>query len=262
MRIDLLQQSPTRRPSWRLARVIYLLSQRMRPTRADCHYVRAYRRLLLEWEKYRHHEMRRGEVFEEFPDVYQAHQLHYSSDVETRQILEACLLTPESFAAIGKRFGVTPKAIEYYEAIFFNVRDRLSNRNWIRMVIRGNCRRIGAGADDRLSLDQRGYVLRLLAYFGGPLALDAMINGMVPASMPQDDKDVGPWFQDVLSQLVQTTAFTAASTLPLNQRNSMRMIKLAVKSRRRDDTDRIPPTADLAERLMMALQWLPEPDSK
>lgn len=262
MRIDLLQQSPTRQPSWRLARVVHLLSQRIRPTRVDCHYVRAYRRLLLEWEKYRHHEVRRGEVFEEFPDVYQAHQLHYSSDVETRQILEACLLTQESFAEIGKRFGVTPKAIEYFEAIFFNVRDRLSNRNWIRMVILGNCRQFGDGANDRLSLDQRGYALRLLAYFGGPLALDAMINGMVPASMPQDDKDVGPWLQEVLSHLVQTTAVAAASTLSLDQRNSMRLMQLAVKDRRRDDTDRPPPMADLTDRLMMALQWLPKPDSK
>lgn len=254
-----MQHWPMRRPQWRLDRVLQMVRQRpqpSQPTRTDCHYIRVYRWLLLALAAARRNEPRRAQIVQEFPELYQAHRLHYSADVETRQIVEARLLTSESFEEIAVRFGTTPKTIEYYEALFFNVRDRLSSGYWIRKVIRGNCELFGDSGTDSLSVDQRGYVLRLFAYFGGPLVLDAMLSGLLEANTPPRDSDIDSWFDDALNQLVRTTALAAASAFSLNQRNIIPGLQLAMKNRSSKGHTGPHPGADLDQRVDAALEWL------
>jgi hypothetical protein len=61
----------------------------------------------------------------EIPDMHQAHRFHYSPDSTLRQAIEARLLTSETYDETAARFAATPRAIEYIEQVFFNVRDRL-----------------------------------------------------------------------------------------------------------------------------------------
>jgi hypothetical protein len=204
--------------------------QPLRPTGSDDHYIRVFRRVLIELAAAGEDSDRRDAVFRDNPAVCQAHLIHYSADVESRQILEARLLTSESFGEIAARLAMAPAMVEYYEGIFFSVRDRFQNRDWITKVIRGSS--IGGRGikNTRSSSDLRGYVLRLFAYHGGPLALDAVINGMASTTVPQRTKDLEGWFRDVLGQLVRTTATAAASTLEMNQKNMMQTVKLALRA--------------------------------
>lgn len=233
MNPDLHTQSPVRNPSWRLQRVMEMIRHRPRallPRRSDDHNVRVYLRVLLELAAAGEDEDRRDAVFREYPAVCQAHLLHYSADVESRQVIEARLLTSESFAEIAGRMATEPATVAYYERIFFNVRDRFQNSDWIRKVIRGPSIAGRGIKNSQSSSALRGYVLRLFAFHGGPLALDAVINGMLTTTAPQRTKDLEGWFTDALGQMVRITAAAASSTLEMNQANMMQIVKLALRA--------------------------------
>ena len=139
MNLHFIRQSPFRRPQWRLDRVMQMLGHRpqpLRPNQHDDHNIRIYRQVLIELGSPRTTNRAQRDL-SGISGNLPAHLLHYSPDVESRQILEASLLTTKSFAEIADQFATEPRAIEYFEGLFFNVRDRFSNSFWIRQVIRG-----------------------------------------------------------------------------------------------------------------------------
>jgi hypothetical protein len=73
----------------------------------------------------------------ENPEIVLVHELHYSPYSEQRHILEARLLTTESYEEISQRMGTSAKAVSLYADLFFDVRDRLQARDWIMKVILG-----------------------------------------------------------------------------------------------------------------------------
>lgn len=234
MNPDFVRHSPLRSPQWRFERVLHLVRHRPQALKvrwADDHSIRAYRNLLLKMAAARRNEAERDAILTQYADLAPAHAIYYSPDQELRQQLEALLLTEESFADIAVRLGTTEKTIEYFEELFFNVRDRLSNQLWIQKVIRGGFDPVRSVSDSDLASAQRGYLLRLFAHCGGILALDVMIRGFDPHGVPRRPEEVRAWFADVLEQLVRTGAVTAASALPLTQGNALRLIQLALKNR-------------------------------
>jgi len=201
----------------------------LKPRRDDDHNVRVYRHFLLALIAAGDDESRRDAISLEFPHVANAHSLHYSSDILNRQILDARLLTEESSTEIANRFSTDPKAIDYYEQIFFNVRDRLQNVDWIRKVILGPPAARVVRKDGMLTDAERGLVYRTFAYFGGPLALDVVISGIAPQRMPMKGEDIAVWFGEALSQIVQSRAGAAALTLTGKQ-TGMQLVKLGVRA--------------------------------
>jgi hypothetical protein len=163
------------------------------------------------------------------PQVAQAHFLHYAEDIEQRQILEARLLTEETFAEIAARLGVDPMVVEYYEQIFFNIRDRLKNSDWIRKVILGPPAARVAGSDGVMTVEQRGYVYRLFAYCGGPLVLDTIIAGIGSNPPPQSREAVGDWMDESLKIIVRSKTTIAARLLAVDGQNCMQLLKLALR---------------------------------
>jgi hypothetical protein len=231
MNLHTLFPNPFRTPKWRLERVVYLVGHRpdSRPGRHDDHYVRIYWQVLRALAAAGDDRAKREVVFRDYPHVCRAHGLHYSPDLERRQILEARLLTQETIEEIATRFDAAPQVIEYYEQLFFHVRDRLQCSDWIRKVILGPCSIYRRDKKGLTPDEQRGYAYRLFAYFGGPLVLDAAISGLVSATLPQCPDDVHGWFERTQRQIVQIRAAAAAATLHLNQRNMTEMIKLGLR---------------------------------
>ncbi len=150
-------------------------------------------------------------------------------------MLEARLLTNASFAEIAHGFATEPKAIEYFEALFFNVRDRLSNTDWINKVIRGEFGAAQDGGRLELAAEDRGYVLRLFAFYGGPHVLETMIHGMIARPLSPGG-DVGGWLQAVLGDVLSVRSAAAAATLMLRERNAIRLMKLAGRLQRSTPT--------------------------
>ena len=136
------------------------------------------------------------------------------------------MLTCETLEEIDGRFATEPRVIEFYESVFINVRDQLQHRDWVSKVIVSARSSYRANQRGGMTDEQRGYVYRLFAYFGGPLALDAVITGIGPTTTASRMDDVDKWFEDELVQLVRTTAAVAASTLSIHPKNVLRVLKL------------------------------------
>jgi hypothetical protein len=201
-------------------------------------------------------EERQEAVCQQHASVYEAHRFHYSANVARRQELEAHLLTGEPYAAIAKKMAADPKAIEYYSQIFFDVRDRLEASGWIYPIIRHQRRDEqywGYSAADA----ERGYVLRLFAYGGGPHVLDALLESMKFVEKPQHSGDVRQWCDDVFSRLLQTTAAAAAATLDPTDKNKYQLISaaLSLANRKTHQSFDVEPT-DLDARLAGMLSSL------
>ena len=138
---------------------------------------------------------------------------------------EARILTGEPFESIGTRLNVSPKAIEYFEQIFFDVRGRLQFRDFILNEVIGTM----PSAFDRrgeLSTSQMAYLYRSFAYFGGALALDALISSATPTK-PKSDKDLRLWLKDVTGRITAAQAAAAATTLRPTKTNLTQIIKIA-----------------------------------
>lgn len=229
MNPHILIQGPARVPNWRLRHVMQMSRHRpepLRPGRHDDKYIRGYRLMLLAFAAAGGDVAKQTAVFREYPHVWQAHRLHYSPDIEHRQILEARLLTSETLEEIAGRYHTTPEAIDYFEKLFFHVRDRLDNPLWISVMIKGGPSSGRENKNGVMTDQERAYVYRWFAYFGGPLALDAAVNGMV-STIPKHAEDVRNWFDTTLNETVRIGAAAAAVTLRLNQKNMMQLIKLA-----------------------------------
>ena len=175
---DFFKDNPFRRPQWRSERVIAMLTHRprpLRPRRCDDRYMRAYRWFLKHYLAAGDDAVGRQRLVWKCRHVDQAHRLYFAADVERRQILEARLLTAESFAEIAMRFATKAAMIDYFEQLFFNVRDRMDCRDWLIRVIKGPPEDRVPSRDGVLTVGQRGYVYRLFGYYGGPKILDAVV---------------------------------------------------------------------------------------
>jgi hypothetical protein len=155
------KSNPLRPPQWRAERVWRMLEHGpspLKPRRYDDHYVRAYRRFVMSFLAAGGIEPLVAKVLANQPHVYQAYMLHYDPDTERRQILQAWLLTKEPYPAIAKRFAMDEKTVDYYEEIFFNVRDRLDNKDWIAKTIIRQREYLAANRRGVMSEDQRGFL--------------------------------------------------------------------------------------------------------
>jgi hypothetical protein len=230
---------PLRLPHWRLNRVTEMLRHRPRPLRPgwkDDHPIRVYCRMLRELNAAGDDEEKLIAVREELPAVYEAHRYHYSPDYRTRQEIEARLLTRESFAEIASKLGADPKAIEYYASIFFDVRDALDHRDWVSLMIRSRMRYDEESGCSRAQAEH-GYVMRLFAYFGGPLVLDTLMNPFGETKPPENAAEFRAWSEEAVTQIVRAMGTVAAATIEVTCKNTMQLMRLAQRLNRGRKTD-------------------------
>ena len=146
-----------------------------------------------------------------------------------QHILQARLLTTETFAQIAGRLGTNELVIQFYADLFFDVRDRLEARDWIMKVILGPPElRSKFNKDGTLTDAQRGVLYRLFAYRGGPLVLDSLIAGIGNLNRPTRAEDVAEWMDGSLQEIIRTRAVMAARLFEVNSKNAMRLLKLAL----------------------------------
>jgi hypothetical protein len=84
--------------------------------------------------------------------------------------VEARLLAGESFQQIAGKCASNPEVVEVYHAVFFHVQDRLTAIDYIAAIVIGPRRHAGLTAGD---VD---VILKVVAYGGGPLVLDAAVR--------------------------------------------------------------------------------------
>ena len=74
---------------------------------------------------------------------------------------------------------------------------------------------------------ERGYVMRLFGYVGGPLVLDALMNPLGATTPPQNADEIRAWSEEAVTHIVRTMGTSAAVTVEVRCQNSMQLVRLA-----------------------------------
>src|SRR5262245_58981004 len=114
--------NPWRSPQWRYERAMTLLEARQRPRWFDDRPIRICWLFLHDSIDAKGDASKLETASRLYPQAAAVHSLRYSPESERRQILEARLLTSETFEQIAERTGLEPSTVEHYEQVCFNVR--------------------------------------------------------------------------------------------------------------------------------------------
>lgn len=205
MKIDWERYNPFRRPDWRHERVLNMLGRMPTPgrcTKKDDDWVRGLRKFIL---RYQNSEPdKRNQLAYEDPGLYFAYLIfeRTEEDFEVAFMIEARLLARQSKEDIAVELDTIPEAIEWYEKLFFNVKDRLRSHDWIMKhvlvpaVERSSARpEQQSGRPGRKPIAEAFYdaSLKCFAYYGGPIAVDFMLSGFNRGMEPQTRDDLSPW---------------------------------------------------------------------
>jgi hypothetical protein len=112
----------------------------------------------------------RERVGREDPDLDAAFRLHAGGDKLARGIVEARLLAGQGIDATAAACGLTPGAVEAYEALFFRVTDKLDNQWYVLNNGIGQKHFSGPTEDD---VD---VILKRVGFFRGPIMLEQLIR--------------------------------------------------------------------------------------
>jgi hypothetical protein len=127
--------------------------------------------------------------------------------------------------------------IKAYEALFFNVRDRLDAKDFILL---GVVRTTELGDPEK---EEDGQLWKLLGYLGGSHVLEALIDGFPEASWPEQPEDVGGFLPKLAVGSLQQKAAVAALVRPEEDRLRRRLKKPRVKRMRSKATGVLAATA-------------------
>jgi hypothetical protein len=171
------------------------------PVQEAVRYLRAWRACRAEEELQR--------LAREMPDLHGAHQLHLARSFQTWEA-QARLLTEESFAQVAEKCGSDPRVIETYHSTFFHVRDRLHVEGYILFQV------IGPKAHRGLSEADIDVILKMYAYYGGPIVLDRLVDYFKnpPPKVPARPEQLGPDELKLLRDKLLVRASIVLDTLP------------------------------------------------
>jgi hypothetical protein len=247
---DLQRHNPLREPSWRWRRALSLVARgryfsrhRDDPeTGRAVHYLRALARCP--------QGIPSARVVKRYPEIYEAHRLHEDGGT-TRMLVEARLLARQPPDEIARLTGVAGAVIDAYEALHFNIADRLDARDWVLTQAVGRRRSAEGAAPDR------GVVLKSFAYFGGPLALEAVLPYLAGG---KDCLGVNPDLATPEGRREQAVRLAvAAHRLPEDAATGTRLFKIMLllleNGRKRPESST--PAALLVDKLESRLAELP-----
>jgi hypothetical protein len=142
------------------------------------------------------------------PALNEAFAVYHDGSTPTRWELEARILAGESDEVIGRQFSLQPEAVRWYEAIFFNVRDRLQAKSYITNHV---IRLYQQGGNPGVNLET---LWKWYGYWGGSRVLDAIVSNFAALPQPTDSNQVEQYFDEQLKQAIKYRAAVATQAIP------------------------------------------------
>ena len=166
--VDTHPRSPFRKPDWRWLRANLMRRDSIRAGRRDDDWVRRARRIQNALDRTAG-DLDHRHVARTDPPVLAACRLRLG-DERCRWELEARLLAAQNYPAIDSRTGIPAGVVEAYEALFFNVKEKLGCMDWVGAMV------FGPRVFEGLAPDDVELIWKVLAYGLGPVALDALVG--------------------------------------------------------------------------------------
>lgn len=163
-------------------------------------------------------------VLDRFNDIFWAHQL-YTQGGNIRHVVEAHILARSSDNEISRRVGVAPEVVSTYEALFYNVRERLPNRAYIVHCAIQQAHGRGSGT----STDS-ATLWKLYGYFYGPAMVDAIESQFSSPNGWCDNQDkVGDAILDDTISTLKLKAALAAKCVSVTPQNQLALLDIFTK---------------------------------
>ena len=229
--VDLLPANPFRPLDWRWRRAGEALEGRPPLSRRDDRQVRAAtalrRKLLVDPVP----DARLPARLRDYCQAWRLHEARTDPSWEAYMAeLQARLLSGADDDAIGDRLRLAPGAVAAYEALFFPVRGKPTG--WIVHHAIGSSMHTGLRPDDYATL------WRWCGHFGGPVALDFVIDTVVGPTRPRNAGELAAAMRESVRNDLARKAMIAAKTASLNDLTQREMLALfAVLTDRRDVRD-------------------------
>lgn len=227
--------NPFRKPDWRFERVLKLCDSYPTPKRCsarDDPRVRAARNFVLRWRARGDEE--REQLFWEAPGLFYAYLIHERSteEPETALFVQARLLARQTNQEIADIVSTVPEAIDWYEQLFFNVRDRIDKRDWVtkQILLPALMRRhLGPAEDLPPGVRDPGVVarpfldgsLKLFAYFGGAMLVDTLLSGMQAGKPLKSAADLTTWYDEHWSATIRRRSLQTSMQFEINKFNAL-----------------------------------------
>lgn len=209
--LQLRREAPFRPTDWRwqMARLLREQSRRV-SRRRDDEWVALAKQFQTDRERCRT-DWDVLDLADRYPGVADARYLREETGVQAhRWEIEARLLADDAPENISRRLCIDPRAIRAYEALFFNVSDRLLHQGWIVHSVMGTS--IHAGLNER----QFDLLWKMYGFFGGPLVLDALINTFSGTAKAKSPDQVDNFYSDDARSTIRRKSAIAARTMPVN----------------------------------------------
>jgi hypothetical protein len=226
--LNALRDNPMRAPHWRWLRAMQVDAGGMRPSKTidggdGFAWVRRALRLK------RRHALAANKpqalymLARADRELFWAHSIWAEEKSPTRWAIEAHILAGESNEDIAKKVGCEPEVIAAYEAVFFNVREKLDHVEYVVNVVMGDA--VSRGLTER----QYDLLWKLFGYRGGPHVLDAMVSKFSALQRPQNAEEVSQFFQEAAINSMRHKAAIAALTVPINTHTQLPLLDAYVK---------------------------------
>jgi len=157
------------------------------------------------------------------PDVFWAHYVHSLKDEWVRNSLQASLLTRDDDWEIGYRLGYSPGVVKAYEALFFNVREKLDHPLYIANVIFRDHLQM------QLTPRDYGIVWKLYAYMYGSHVLQAVMTSTVNPVTCGNVDTVGSCLQDDAIATMKLKAALAAKMTSVTSDTALLLLEQFAK---------------------------------
>ncbi len=156
----------------------------------------------------------RWSLMEEYPDIYAAYLIFKRGDDEDRHpmrfVIEARILAGQQSDEIANLLGIPPATIDLYEKIFFNVKDKLKNSDYIMTCVMGPS--VYAGLSDR----DYDLLWKLFGYLYGPVMLDSFIQTTSRKFRPETSSEVDAALGDDARSALQRKVAIVTRTFTVN----------------------------------------------
>src|SRR5690606_34674736 len=217
-------------PKWRFERAVLLYEARKRPIPGvDDKLVCQCRSFLVKW--YAIHATddddslyeRKLKLYMKYPSLLHAYEIFERND-RIRLTIESRILARQSDEEIAEKVGTTPDVIKIYELLFFNVRDRLSNRDYIvQQIIKPLVQQGLAGVAEGLSA-------KFFGYFGGPIVLDQILDGYDHSVFnPHEVINLNDYFDKHWEAQLRRRSAEVINSLGINQFNAFELLNIHQK---------------------------------
>lgn len=240
-----------REPNWRWERINYLNESvspngnSLRCSTRDDDYVREGRAIIKAHQRFAgidDYDPEHEKLIWKNPHLHYAYEIFrgvYGGPPETSLYLQARLLAGQSNDDIAKIMGSTPQTVEWYEALFFDVRQFRECRDWITLkILLPALRRVPPPEDANTAIlhqfdtDVRDDVvekpwldgsLKVFAYFGGPVVADIMLS-LLQANQPlRSSEEFFTWIDGNWKQLIRRRSAVSALQFRVNKYNVMQL---------------------------------------